>query len=141
MKRNPKIQFFEIHPSARLKNLILCGYALAIVAIVFLPQSAGIRISLVVVVLIRLGYQLKQCVRPRFVGLQIQTQGLSVMDRDGQILKFTPTGTGLVMPSLIILRGVFADGLRQSLLIMADSMEKQAFRRLRVLLRWGNLID
>ena len=114
------------------------GYCLSGISLSVLPLPVTVRLILLALLLASLSYQLSKIVRPNFIGLQLLARELLLIKRDGQILKLTQTTSTLVMPSLIILHGVTAEGHRKSLLLMSDSLEKQAFRRLRILLRWGS---
>jgi len=133
-----KSQSFVIHSSQFLKHLILSAYALAAISVMALPWSLLIRILFVGLILLGLVYQLKQLAQPKFIALKRVDQQWFLINREGQSISVALNGATLVMPRMIMLNGVSAEGSRQSLLLMSDSLEKQAFRRLRVLLRWGN---
>jgi len=105
---------------------------------IVLPLPVTVRLLSLALLSASLIYQLSKVVRPTFIGVQLLARELLLKKRDGKWLKLTQTASALVMPGLIILHGVTAEGVRQSLLLMSDSLEKQAFRRLRILLRWKN---
>ena len=138
VKHDANSPVFEIRSSLFLKNLIEFAYAVAGISILVLPLPLVICLLLLAMLLAALSYQLRLVMQPQFTGVQFLDQKWSLINPAGQSISVALQDTTLVMPSMIILNGVSAEGRRHSLLLMSDSLEKQAFRRLRILLRWGS---
>jgi hypothetical protein len=131
-------QLFEIFPSRHLKHLLLSAHLLAVISIVFLPLPLSAQIVFVGMILLSLIIQFQRVAQPKFSAIKIVAQQWVLVNCEGLSINVTQLGNTLVTPSMIIFQGITAEGTRQSLLLMSDSLEKQAFRRLRVLLRWGH---
>ncbi len=123
-----------IGPSRILRRAVitlylLAGGALALSALAPIGQAAGF---------LALGLSAWHCTRPR-------PQTRLRCERDRKLMRGTEAGwcEVQIVPPLVVLPGLTlasmhdpVGGRRNTLLILADSIEAQDFRRLRVWLRW-----
>lgn len=130
-------QTFQLKPSRQLLLCLVISHALALIAIIVSPLPLWVQVALPTLLLVSLIHQIKQLVNPVFMGLKWADQELLLVKCNGELLSLQRDGDSLVMPSLIVLRGILPSGVRQNILMMSDSLaSKEDFRRLRVLLRW-----
>ena len=73
-----------------------------------------------------------------YVAFRLESEhGITLIQRDGRHVTGTIVAGGVVAPLLVLLN-IKQDGKgRRSLVLLPDSMNRDAFRRLRVALKWG----
>ena len=126
----------ELKPSRRLGLLLLGMTALALVAVglAALPAVARLLLAAGVLALAVLGWR-----RARFSGaLRVTRDGrLQCPDVEGEWSDVEVLGDSLVTPALVVLRyRAPAEGAVQSLVLLSDSADADALRRIRASLRW-----
>ena len=126
----------ELKPSRRLGLLLLGMTALALVAVALaaLPAAARLAVGAGVIALAALGWR-----RARFSGvLRVTGDGrLQCPDAEGAWVDLEVLGDSLVTPALVVLRyRMPAERAVRSLVLLSDSADADALRRLRVSLRW-----
>lgn len=73
------------------------------------------------------------------IGLIIDAEGVKMLRRDGAQWPCVLSPDSLVTPYLVVLNVLPQDSRRmRSIVILPDSMEAEAFRQLRVWLKWGS---
>jgi toxin CptA len=137
-------RYYTLRPSRRLALLfiLLCFASLA--ALWTLPLPALWRLLLTVVVLWWAGYHLLLDANLRLqhscVAFRLEeTEEIVLVLRNGRHVPCKVTRDSLVTPWLVILNVVLSEqrGWR-SLVILPDAMAADSFRRLRVVLKWGD---
>ncbi len=63
--------------------------------------------------------------------------GITLIQRNGQHMTGTIGAGGVVTPLLVLLNVKQDGGQRRSLVLLTDSMNRDAFRRFRIALRWN----
>jgi toxin CptA len=135
---------YKLRPSRSLSLLIilLCFGALALLWL--LPVSIPWSIVLSMVVLSWSGHCLLFDANLRMghacVAFRLEEHdGIVLVLRNGRHLPGRVSSDSLVTPYIVILNVALHELRRgRSLLIMPDTMGAESFRRLRVVLRWGN---
>lgn len=134
-------QRVEFSPSRRLALILLAVHGLALYALAaVLPLWAGVACA--ALMLASLAYYLARDAWLRLgascIGLVTDAEGVVMLLRDGTQLPCRVLADSLVTPALVVLnvRPRAGRGAR-SVVILPDSLDAEAFRRLRVWLRWG----
>lgn len=132
---------FQILPSRYLMYLLVGFSALLLSVLYVLPFEPFVQIGMGVVVLAATGY-----VGLRDAGLNLAKSCLSfsvekeneitLVQRDGLQRVGNISAGGLLTPFLVLMNINLADGGRRSLVLLPDSMQRDALRHLRVLLKW-----
>lgn len=140
--------FCKLHPSRVLVLLFLflCGITLVSIWMLTLLSNPW-KFVLTVLTLSWIGYCLllyaslsmgQSCVAFQMDG----NTEIELILRSGRHLPGRISLDSFVTPHLVILNVILTEQRgRRSLLIMPDAMEKESFRRLRIVLRWDNQID
>jgi toxin CptA len=138
---------YKLRPSRSLALLFFLLCVLSLASIWMLPLAVAVRLALTLIVLYWTGYYLlldanlsreRSCVAFR---LQSQDEIVLVL-RSGTHLSGCVSADSLVTPFLVILNVALKEQRKtRSLLIMADTMGAESFRRLRVALKWGDKAD
>jgi len=135
---------FKLRPSRTLAVFFFTLSLSALVSIWSLPFPAPVLLVLTLIVLCWGGYCLLFEAGLRMgsscVALRLEDgEGIVLVLRNGSHLTFRLSGDSLVTPYVVILnvaRNEQHGG--RSVVIMPDTMGAESFRRLRVLLRWGD---
>ena len=137
------LQHFEFHPSRYLTLLLLVAHSavLAVLPLIALPLWA--KSILVILLLYSLLHYLRRDAWLRlsdsYVGLALEGDGFILRRRDGVSMPCAILSDSLVTPYLTVLN-VLPQGAHfaRSVLILPDSLDAEAFRQLRVWLKWGD---
>lgn len=122
--------------------LLLSAYVPAILIVFMLPIDTWARLMLVFFLLCGLYYYVRHdalhIMLSSIVGLRLEGDQVSLIMRGGGELTGVIQPDSLVTPALTILN-VLPQGKKRvrSLLIFPDSLDKERFREMRVLLRWA----
>jgi hypothetical protein len=137
--------YFRLHSSGIFSALLLFGYSLAIAIVFLLPISAWFKIALCLLLSASLSYHLLRdawlllpvsCVAIRFEGGDVM-----LVTRAGKEISGNLARSSVVTPMLTVLNVLPAGKTSmQSVVIFPDSMKRERFRELRVLLKWANNI-
>jgi hypothetical protein len=132
---------FQILPSRYLMYLLAGFSALLLSVLYLLPFKPFVQIGMGVVVLAATGY-----VGLRDAGLNLaksclafsleKENEITLIQRNGQQRVGKISAGGLLMPLLVLMNINLAGGGRRSLVLLPDSMQRDALRHLRVLLKW-----
>ncbi len=136
-------RYFKLHSSRLLAVLLSIVSVLALVSLWLLPLPMPVMSALTAAILYGMGSCLMRdaglrrahsCIAFR---LEDREQIVLVL-RNGMHLPGRISADSLVTPYLVILNVVLSEQRgERSLRIMPDAMEPDSFRRLRVVLRWG----
>ena len=135
---------YKLRPSRYLSLLVSLLCFLSLLLLWSLPLSLPWSIVLSVVVLSWSGHCLLFDANLRMghacVAFRLEEHdGIVLVLRNGRHLSGRVSSDSLVTPYVIILNVALHEFRRgRSLLIMPDTMGTESFRRLRVVLRWGN---
>ena len=127
---------FDLHASRRLTGFLLVTHLLATIAVLMLPWSMAPRAALVCALLLSLGWSVGRHGLRRLPGAICRVQ-VSASDawtlwrRDGRVVTGELAGSTFAHPALVILNFRRAAGT-QSVIMLPDSLDSDAFRRLRV---------
>lgn len=135
---------YRLLSSRLLIILLLLLAAGALVCLWLLPLPVPVLLTLTVFVSCWAGYHLLLDAKLRLgrscVAFRLEKEGTIVLVlRSGRHLQGRMQQGSLVTPYLVILNVVLDEHRgRRSLLILPDAMSADSFRRLRVVLRWGD---
>ena len=133
---------FKLFPSRIFAALLFTAYSLAFFVIIIIPILLPAKIGLVILLSAALVYYLRRdalLLLPLSpVGLRVEEGYVTVFTRSGSERSGKVANDSLVTPALTILNfSRHEAGKVRSIVIFPDSMEKEDFRKLRVLLKWG----
>lgn len=135
-------QSFELYPSRIFLFLLLTVHLLVIFTVFMLPILLLAQVGLAAVLLCSLLYYLKRdgwFLHPvSYIAMQLEGNQITVTCRDGMASSGQISADSVVTPLLTILN-ISSNSTKamQSVVIFSDSMERERFRELRVLLKWG----
>lgn len=135
---------FKLRPSRTLVLIFLTLCLSALVSIWMLPFPGLVLLVLSLIVLCWGGYCLLFDAGLRMenscVALRLEDgEGIVLVLRNGSHLTFRLSADSLVTPYVVILNVARNEQHKgRSVVIMPDTMGVESFRRLRVLLRWGD---
>jgi toxin CptA len=115
------------------------AHLLALVVLWGLPATWTIKSGLSAVIVLSMVFSLRHAMRPLIIALRVNISGeLSIQQRDGDWQEVTLLGTSFVAPYLTILN-LRVGGKRwpKHVVLTADALAQDEFRRLRVWLKWG----
>ncbi|MFZ2267011.1 MAG: protein YgfX [Azonexus sp.] len=126
-----------LHRSRLIDAFIGLGAGLASLCILFFPRSTLLQAVLLLALWSLALLAWRQC-SPRFSAIRLERDGrVSVRctaDQEFSVAELLPGAT--VHPWLSVLRLQISDGAIYPLVLAGDSLNADAFRRLRVFLRW-----
>jgi toxin CptA len=138
---------FKLRPSRSLAWLFFFLCVASLVSLWLLPLPTLVLLALTVVVLCWIGYSLllnanlrmgNSCVAFRLE----ENDAIVLVLRNGRHLSGQVSADSLVTPYIVILNVVLSEQRSgRCLLILPDVMGLGSFRRLRVVLRWGDRAD
>jgi toxin CptA len=138
---------FKLRPSRFLALLFFFLCVASLVSLWLLPLPTLVLFALTVVVLCWIGYSLLFDANLRMghscVAFRLEESDTIVLVlRNGRHLSGRVSADSLVTPYIVILNVVLSEQRSgRSLLILPDVMGMGSFRRLRVVLRWGDQAD
>ncbi len=138
---------YKLRPSRSLALLLFLLCVVVLAVLTQLPLSTAAFLAAAAVILCWAGYRLlfdaylrmgNSCVAFRLE----EGDEIVLLLRGGSHLRGLISPSSLVTPYFVILNVILGEqrGVR-SVLILADAMEADSFRRLRVALRWGDKSD
>lgn len=133
---------FQLRPSRYLAVALIAAHGAAFAAL--LPQTlpAWAKAALALILLLSLIYHLRRyawlSAPDSCIALRLEGDQVTVATRVGAEWTGTVSSNTLVTPFLTVLN-VMPQGARfsRSVIIMQDSLDREAFRQLRVNLKWG----
>lgn len=134
---------FTLRPSKYFSFFIFVVCCISLSILAKLPMSPGLQILLGLLAVIASSFVLLRdarlslafsCIAFRLDGERV----ITMMMRDGRHLNGKLTSGGVVLPSLVLLNIRLEGGRRRSLVLLRSSMSNDNFRRLRIMLRWGD---
>jgi toxin CptA len=134
--------YFMLHPSRVCSILLLSVYLLAILSILMLPILALAKAALALILVCSLVYCLYRdawlLLSSSCVALHLDGNNIILATRSGGKLTGQVLRDSVVTPVLTVLN-VSVQGMKstRSVVVFPDSMDKERFRELRVLLKWG----
>lgn len=135
--------FFKLRPSLIFSSLLLFGYSLALLIVFTLPVVVFGKIALAVFLVCALVYYLRRdawlSASQSPVAIKIEGNEITLLTRGGTELLGQISGSSVVTPVITVLK-IFSAAQKASLhiVIFPDSMDKEQFSKLRVLLKWGS---
>jgi toxin CptA len=126
---------FELKPSRRLGLLLLGMAVLALFAIWLAALPGAVQLALAVFVIVISVWRGRQARFTQAMRLQADGQ-LQYRDASGEWNDLEVLGDSLVSPACVVLRYRTADRRKHTRVLLADSADADALRRLRVSLRW-----
>lgn len=137
--------YFKLHSSRIFSVFLLFGYLLAIFVVFLLPLPAWLNIvpgmALSGFLLFHLFRDAWLLLPASFVAIRFEGGDIVLISRSGDELSGNAARNSVVTPLLTILN-VLPHGRKgvRSVVIFPDSMNRERFRELRVLLKWaGNI--
>ncbi|HZV62320.1 MAG TPA: protein YgfX [Methylophilaceae bacterium] len=132
----------DLKPSILLAGILTGAGLGACLILVFMPLALGLKLFLGVLVMVSSTYHVMDALLGlswSLVGLELNSKGeLHVRCKDGKKQSATVLGDTVVLPYLTILNlKVGNSRWRRHMLITPERVEPDAFRQLRVWLRWG----
>ena len=135
-------QRFEFRPSRQLAGALVGVHGLACLALLPLTFPLWAKVALSAVLMLSLAYHLWRYAwlgaAQAIIGLVVEGEQVHLLRRDGAERLTRVLQDSLVMPMLSVLN-VLPEGARRacSVVILADSLDAESYRKLRVWLRWG----
>lgn len=133
---------FKFHPSHYLAAILMAAHGATLAALFSLPFPLWVKTALTFLLLLNLGYQLRRAAwlsaPSAAVALKLEGELALLTTRAGEQLSGQILRDSLVTPHLTVLN-VLSQGARlaRSVVILPDSLDAEAFRQLRVWLKWG----
>lgn len=126
-----------LHRSRFLDGALIVTTLLVMVITMALPYSAIIRLVIALLIVV-VGYVAWRKLKPTVSGIRLERSGLIFVSEAGSMnfleAELLPGAT--VHPWLTVVRLSALNGKKCALVVVADSMKIDDFRRLRVFLRW-----
>jgi toxin CptA len=135
---------FTINASRLLAIFILLGHSVAIGALMFVPiPKLALYFLEIVLILSAIYYWLRDAklILPgSWIALRLEDECIVLFSRNGNEFIGKLLESSFITPHLVILQVALPDyRLKQNVVLMADSMEEESFRKLRVAVKWGVL--
>lgn len=135
----------RLHPSRQLLVLLVAAHLGAFAVVLAMPLVGWLMAMLVLAILLSMVYAIWRFAllrgRGAVVGLRVTRDGLEMETCAGVWLPTIVLGSSFVSPWLTVLH-LKLQGRRfmVPVVLLPDSLAHDAFRRLRVWLRWGNVL-
>lgn len=133
---------FSLQPSRTFTSLLMAVYSVALLVIFMLPLGALAKSALAVLLISSLVYygcrDAWLLLPTSHVAIRLDGDGVVLKSRDGREISARVSRDSVVTPLLTILNVSSQD--RQNIhavIIFPDSMDKERFRELRVLMKWS----
>jgi toxin CptA len=137
------IQSIEFRSSWYLAALLIAVHLSAIFALVPLVLPVWSRMALVLVLALNFLYLLRRDILldlpTSCIGLSLEKEGVEILTRNGARLPCKVLNSSLVTPAITVVK-ILPQGARlaRSAVILPDSLDAEAFRQLRIWLKWGD---
>lgn len=128
-----------LRPSRRLVVILAMAHLLALIVLWGLPITWTIQTGLSAIVAASAAISIRHVLRPDIVALRVNMSGVFfVQPRDGDWQEAVLLGTSFVAPYLTVLN-LKSSNKRwpQHVVLVPDVLPADAFRQLRVWLKWG----
>jgi toxin CptA len=137
------VLYFTFRPSRYLAAILIVVHGGAGLALLLVPASLWLTFPAMCLLLLSLAYHLRRHAWLRTsascVALRFEAEGVQLVMGDGAQLEGAISPDTFVTPMLTIINVLVpAQRARRSIVILPDSMDREVFRQLRVLLRWGH---
>ena len=134
---------FKFLPSNYLAICLTAAHAIALIPLYFLACTVWVKVALTVLLLIGLWFLLQRyawlSAPVSSVMLVLESDNIVLTMRNGEQLRARVLSNSLVTPLLTVLNVLPHDTyFSRSIIIMPDSMDADAFRQLRVCLKWSS---
>jgi toxin CptA len=135
---------FAINASRLLAIFILLGHSIAIGALMFVPIPKVAFYFLEIVLILSATYywlrDAKLILPGSWIALRLEDDCIVLFNRNGSEFTGKLLASSFITPHLVILQVSLPDyRLKQNVVLMADSMDAESFRKLRVAVKWGFL--
>lgn len=132
----------KLSPSRAFSALLIFIHVLTAIVVLLLPMIVPVKVTLLVTLLLALRYSLRRyawlLLPGSFVGVRIEGERISLFRRDAAEVTGTILSDSLITPLVVVINMLpDANSGISSIVIFSDGLEKEQFRQLRVLLRWG----
>lgn len=134
--------FFKLRPSHNFSAILFFGYSLTILIVFMLPIVVLAKTALAITLGCALAYYLCRdawlLLSSSPVAIRVEGNEILLLTRGGSELHGRISGSSVVTPVITVLN-VLPNAQKAALhiVIFPDSMDKEQFRELRVLLKWG----
>lgn len=138
---------FSLHPSLICSILLFSAYCIALVIVFMLPMVTWAKSVLILLLIISLVYYWCRdawlILPASYLAIRLDGEDIVLKSRGGSEIPARVSRDSLVTPLLTILNISPADKQsRHAVVIFPDSMDKESFRELRVLMKWhGNVVS
>lgn len=137
------LQHFTFRPSRYLAAILIVAHGAAGLALLLVPASLWLAFPAMCLLLASFAYHLRRHAWLRAssacIALRFEAEGVQLMMGNGAQLEGEISADSFVTPMLTIINVLVpAQRARCSIVILPDSMGREAFRQLRVRLRWGS---
>ena len=134
--------YFKLNPSRIFSAALFSVYSLAFLIIFILPIAALARAGLAVLLICALIYYLRRdawlLLAPSCVAIRMEGKNITLLTRGGGEFTGRISSDSVVTSVLTILNVLPQEkNSVRSVVIFPDSLDKERFRELRVLLKWG----
>lgn len=133
---------FTLRPSRYSYGFLAAACLISIFFLLKLPVNIGWQVISCLLVVAACVFVLLRDVRlvlaRSCIAFRLESKHvITLMQRDGRHVSGTVMTGGVVLPLIVLLSVQLDGGGRRSLWLMEDSMNVNSFRRLRMMLRWG----
>lgn len=133
---------FKLHPSRIFSALLYVAYTISILTVFILPAGLLAQAALAAILIFSLRYCLRRdawmLLPSSHVAIRLNGDSIVLKDQNGRELSGQAVSDSLVTPLLTVLNVLpQGKGSMGSVVIFPDSMDKERFRELRVLLKWN----
>jgi len=135
-------QLFKLRRSLYFAALLLAAHCLALAVLMPLVLPVWAKVAMSLLIIFSVGYHLRHdallASGSSVVALKLEGKQALLTLRGGRLLEGEVLHDSLVTPYISVLN-VLPQGARfaRSVVIFPDSLDKESFRQLRVLLKWG----
>ena len=136
------MRHFTFHPSRYLILMIVMAHAVAAGAFLFVPISKIALFLLLIVLAVSMVYYVLRdaglILGGAWIALGLEDDRVVLHNRKGEEVVGALLRSSVVTPYLVVLNiALPGQRSRRNVVLMADSMDAESFRQLRVALKWG----
>jgi hypothetical protein len=135
---------FTFNASLLLTLCVFLGHSLAIGALVLVPIPKVETALLVIVLVLSATYYwllvAQLALANSWLAMRLEDECIVLFNRKGDEFIGKLLGSSFITPHLVIMQVALPNyRLKQNVVLMQDSMDKESFRQLRVAVKWGVL--
>jgi len=135
-------QQFYLCPSRYLAGVLIAALSAAVALLFSMPLPWWAKLAAIAVLLISAVYYLRHdaylSMRSSNVRLQMEAGQVTITRRNGQSWSGLVLHDSFITPLMVILNVLPEDAyFSRSVIILPDSLDKDSFRQLRVLMKWN----